>query len=194
MLFPSSIWFEILQFLFPVKFFHLIEHASEIASRFPSVVQVLVANPFDLILVVTSQRIDPPVSDILHFVMFSLATTLGHLIIISPASPLGYYNSCVMKVCGSCSTRKAFIKRPKTGRPICQLCFFDVFEEEIHQTITQNNLFRKGDRVAIGTSGGKDSTVIAHVMNKLNRQHAYGLDLFMLSIDEGIHGYRDDSL
>ena len=48
--------------------------------------------------------------------------------------------------------------------------------------------------MAIGTSGGKDSTVIAHVVNKLNKQHGYGLDLFMLSIDEGIQGYRDDSL
>jgi cytoplasmic tRNA 2-thiolation protein 1 len=80
-----------------------------------------------------------------------------------------------MKVCDTCQTNKAFIKRPKTSKPICQPCFFTVFEDEIHHTITNNNLFRKGDRVAIGTSGGKDSTVIAHVMNKLNKQYGYGL-------------------
>ena len=39
-----------------------------------------------------------------------------------------------------------------------------------------------------------DSTVLAHVMTKLNREHGYGLDLFLLSVDEGITGYRDDSL
>lgn len=39
-----------------------------------------------------------------------------------------------------------------------------------------------------------DSTVLAYVMSELNRRHKYGLDLFLLSVDEGITGYRDDSL
>lgn len=39
-----------------------------------------------------------------------------------------------------------------------------------------------------------DSTVLAFVLSELNRRHNYGLDLFLLSIDEGISGYRDDSL
>jgi cytoplasmic tRNA 2-thiolation protein 1 len=39
-----------------------------------------------------------------------------------------------------------------------------------------------------------DSTVLAHVMKTLNERYNYGLDLFLLSIDEGITGYRDDSL
>lgn len=47
---------------------------------------------------------------------------------------------------------------------------------------------------AIGASGGKDSTVLAHVLTTLNARYDYGLDLFLLSIDEGIAGYRDDSL
>jgi tRNA(Ile)-lysidine synthase TilS/MesJ len=32
-----------------------------------------------------------------------------------------------------------------------------------------NKLFRPGDKIAMGISGGKDSTVIGHVLNKLNR-------------------------
>lgn len=39
-----------------------------------------------------------------------------------------------------------------------------------------------------------DSTVLAHVMKILNDRYDYGLDLYLLSIDEGISGYRDDSL
>lgn len=31
-------------------------------------------------------------------------------------------------------------------------------------------------------------------MKTLNDRYDYGLDLFLLSIDEGITGYRDDSL
>lgn len=39
-----------------------------------------------------------------------------------------------------------------------------------------------------------DSTVLAYVMKTLNERYNYGLKLFLLSIDEGITGYRDDSL
>lgn len=39
-----------------------------------------------------------------------------------------------------------------------------------------------------------DSTVLAYVMKTLNDRYNYGLELFLLSIDEGITGYRDDSL
>jgi hypothetical protein len=39
-----------------------------------------------------------------------------------------------------------------------------------------------------------DSTVLAYVMKTLNERYQYGLNLFLLSIDEGITGYRDDSL
>lgn len=38
---------------------------------------------------------------------------------------------------------------------ICKECFFTVFEDEIHHTIVSNNLFKRGDRVAIAASGGK---------------------------------------
>ena len=78
--------------------------------------------------------------------------------------------------------------------PVCAECFFTVFEEEIHHTIVTNNVFAKGERVAIGASGGKDSTVLAHVMTTLNKRYDYGLNLELLSVDEGIKGYRDDSL
>jgi tRNA(Ile)-lysidine synthase TilS/MesJ len=44
------------------------------------------------------------------------------------------------------------------------------------------------------TGLGTDSTVLAYLMKKLNAQYGYGLDLFLLSVDEGIAGYRDDSL
>ncbi|TDL29188.1 hypothetical protein BD410DRAFT_779519 [Rickenella mellea] len=98
------------------------------------------------------------------------------------------------KTCALCSKFRAIIKRPKTGQQICKECFFFVFETEVHNTITEAKLFSRGDRVAIGASGGKDSTVLAHVMKALNERYGYGLDLYLLSIDEGITGYRDDSL
>lgn len=86
------------------------------------------------------------------------------------------------------------IIRPKNHQKLCKACFITIFEAEIHHTITTTGLFSPGDRIAIGASGGKDSTVLASVLKTLNERHSYGLDLVLLSIDEGIKGYRDDSL
>ncbi|KAE8099814.1 hypothetical protein FH972_017767 [Carpinus fangiana] len=98
------------------------------------------------------------------------------------------------RLCCICNKRRAALKRPKTLEQICRECFYEVFEEEIHHVIVENQLFKPGERIAIGASGGKDSTVLACVLSELNRRHNYGLDLFLLSVDEGITGYRDDSL
>lgn len=97
-------------------------------------------------------------------------------------------------ICEHCDTGRAVIVRPKNLQKICKPCFLTLFESEIHQTITGNALFQRGERIAIGASGGKDSTVLASVLKTLNERHDYGLELVLLSIDEGIKGYRDDSL
>lgn len=68
----------------------------------------------------------------------------------------------------------------------------DLFEmiifllQEVHDVIKTYGLFDNGKKVAVGASGGKDSTVLIHVLNKLNQKHDYGLDIILLSIDEGI--------
>ncbi|KAI4243080.1 MAG: hypothetical protein L6R40_003630 [Gallowayella cf. fulva] len=96
--------------------------------------------------------------------------------------------------CALCTSSRALIIRPKNHQKLCRPCFLTLFETEIHNTITANSLFRPGERIAIGASGGKDSTVLASVLKTLNDRYHYGLDLLLLSIDEGIKGYRDDSL
>lgn len=96
--------------------------------------------------------------------------------------------------CVLCKVNRALILRPKDHSRLCKACFITVFETEIHHTITTNALFHRGEKVAIGASGGKDSTVLASVLKTLNERYDYGLDLMLLSIDEGIKGYRDDSL
>lgn len=96
--------------------------------------------------------------------------------------------------CVVCKTERALIKRPKNHQKLCKTCFIQIFEDEVHHTITSSNLFYPGEQVAIGASGGKDSTVLASVLKTLNERHNYGLHLVLLSIDEGIKGYRDDSL
>src|ERR1700712_2400705 len=96
--------------------------------------------------------------------------------------------------CAICKDSRALIIRPKNHQKLCKGCFITIFEEEIHHTVTSTKLFSPGDRIAIGASGGKDSTVLASVLKTLNERYNYGLELVLLSIDEGIKGYRDDSL
>lgn len=60
-----------------------------------------------------------------------------------------------MKLCCICESAKAAIVRPKNGQRLCRECFYEVFEEEVHQTIIEANLFKAGEKVAIGASGGK---------------------------------------
>lgn len=96
--------------------------------------------------------------------------------------------------CALCTDSRAVIIRPKNHQKLCKACFTSTFEREIHETIIAAGLFQPGERIAIGASGGKDSTVLASVLKTLNERYSYGLELLLLSIDEGIKGYRDDSL
>lgn len=96
--------------------------------------------------------------------------------------------------CSACKTARAQILRPKNHDRLCAPCFTALFEAEVADTITSTSLFQPGERVAIGASGGKDSTVLAAVLKILNDRHKWGLDLVLLSVDEGIQGYRDHSL
>ncbi|KAK6110527.1 Cytoplasmic tRNA 2-thiolation protein 1 [Brugia pahangi] len=98
-----------------------------------------------------------------------------------------------MAQCWQCNA-SASVKRSKDGKSACVVCFTDAFEAEVHNVIKSYGLFGKGKKIAVGASGGKDSTVLIHVLNKLNQKHDYGLDIILLSVDEGITGYRGDSL
>lgn len=66
------------------------------------------------------------------------------------------HNNMPATTCQLCHTARALVKRPKTGQQVCKSCFFEVFETEVHNTITEGNgIFHRGERVAIGASGGK---------------------------------------
>ena len=80
----------------------------------------------------------------------------------------------MVKLCGCCGEQRAVLRRPKTFEQLCRECFYSALEEEVHQTIVANRLFRSGERVAVAASGGKDSTVLAHMLTTLNRRHRWG--------------------
>jgi len=57
-----------------------------------------------------------------------------------------------------------------------------------------NALFMVNEMMIYTTYLVTDSTVLAYVLKLLNDRHDYGVKLVLLSVDEGITGYRDDSL
>lgn len=59
-------------------------------------------------------------------------------------------------------------------------------------TVTAGRLLPPGAVVAVGASGGKDSTVLAHVLRELAPR--LGITLHLVAVDEGIGGYRDAAL
>lgn len=87
--------------------------------------------------------------------------------IVSP-SFINHTSTMAPKLCALCETARAILRRPKTGQQICRDCFFYVFETEVHNTVTEAKLFKTGDRVAIGASGGK---------GKRSRPDEYGRNL-----------------
>lgn len=132
-----------------------------------------------------------------------LTNELGTYILINQLNINSQSPDCVTShmLCVLCQQSSPQIRRPSTAEPYCRGCFYDAFEREIHETIITQKLFQKGDRVAIAVSGGKgvikkflfwdnlidsDSTVLAHLMTTLDRRYNYGLDLFLLAVDEGI--------
>ena len=54
-------------------------------------------------------------------------------------------------------------------------------------------MIKRGDRIAVALSGGKDSTVLLYVLNKIFRDRK-DLELLAITIDEGISGYREHTL
>jgi cytoplasmic tRNA 2-thiolation protein 1 len=96
---------------------------------------------------------------------------------------------------GTCGgSGRVVVRRVGSGCRLCRACFLTSFENDVLATIRRYDMFQKGERVAIAVSGGKDSTVLASVLCALNSRENLGLDLVLLSVDEGITGYRDDSL
>nr|XP_023406678.1 cytoplasmic tRNA 2-thiolation protein 1-like [Loxodonta africana] len=94
--------------------------------------------------------------------------------------------------CASCHAARAALRRPRSGQALCGTCFCAAFEAEVLHTVLAGRLLPPGAVVAVGASGGKDSTVLAHVLRELAPR--LGVSLRLVAVDEGIGGYRDAAL
>ena len=93
--------------------------------------------------------------------------------------------------CDLCG-REAFYRRAYSGESLCRSCFAASIEDKAKRTIARYDMFRHGDRIGVAVSGGKDSLSLLKVLAKVTEGH--GSELVALTIDEGIEGYRAESL
>ncbi|MDG6998706.1 MAG: TIGR00269 family protein [Nitrososphaerota archaeon] len=82
--------------------------------------------------------------------------------------------------------------RAYNGESLCANCFNDSIFDKAKRTISKHGMLRYKDKVAVALSGGKDSTSLLYILNTVMKGH--GSKLFALTIDEGIQGYREESV
>lgn len=93
--------------------------------------------------------------------------------------------------CSFCGRRAVYHQRT-SGVLRCDRCLIKSVEKRFWRTVSRDKLIAPGDRVAIAVSGGKDSVGLLHLLAKYCGRH--GCELLVLTIDEGIDGYRDRSI
>lgn len=91
-------------------------------------------------------------------------------------------------VCG----RNAFYLRRHSGELLCRKCFIKSVERTVLRTIKRENLFEEKDKIMVALSGGKDSIALTHILSMIEKK--YGTEIFTVTIDEGIKGYREEGL
>jgi cytoplasmic tRNA 2-thiolation protein 1 len=87
---------------------------------------------------------------------------------------------------------KAVYFRAYNGESLCAKCFSSSILEKTKKTISKYGMLNFGDSVAVAISGGKDSSSLLYVLNEIMKGH--GSKLQALTVDEGINGYRDESV
>lgn len=89
--------------------------------------------------------------------------------------------------CVKCS-KKAVINLAYGQHRFCAEHFNEFFEKRIRKTLRKYRLIKSGEKIAVGVSGGKDSMVVLHMLNKTLRK---GNEITAIMVDEGIPKYRD---
>ncbi|MCX6801272.1 MAG: TIGR00269 family protein [Candidatus Diapherotrites archaeon] len=94
------------------------------------------------------------------------------------------------KKCDRCGA-KAAITLAYGPHHFCEKHFTDFFEKRFRKTARKYGLIRNGEKILVALSGGKDSTLLLHLLKKFySRNHK----IEALIIDEGISGYRDEAI
>ncbi|MGC8850644.1 MAG: TIGR00269 family protein [Candidatus Micrarchaeia archaeon] len=76
---------------------------------------------------------------------------------------------------------------------LCAKHFNEFFESKVRKANKEFSVLRRGDKIAVAVSGGKDSAAMLYSLNALARKIG-AVELAPLLIDEGIAGYRNEAI
>jgi len=65
-------------------------------------------------------------------------------------------------------------------------------EKKVKKTMNDFSMVNYGDKIAVAVSGGKDSLSLLYILKKILK--GITSDLIAITVDEGINGYRDESI
>lgn len=89
--------------------------------------------------------------------------------------------------------REAVIFRRFEGRALCRQHFIESVDRRIKKLIRKEKMIDDGDRIAVGLSGGKDSSLALYLLNNLSKE-SKSFKVFAILVDEGVKGYRDKTI
>nr|WP_321351564.1 TIGR00269 family protein [uncultured Methanoregula sp.] len=94
--------------------------------------------------------------------------------------------------CTFCTEPAVHLDRT-SGRHLCGTHLVSDITDRVAATIREERMIAQGDRVAVALSGGKDSTALLMLLSRIVPQFE-NVSLVAITIDEGIAGYRDETV
>jgi uncharacterized protein (TIGR00269 family) len=96
--------------------------------------------------------------------------------------------------CSYCYKNALVIHRKYSGEYLCKNCFIHSIEKNIYKTISKFKMLRPSDCLVVAISGGKDSLTLLYNLIKIQEKNYQSKPIIALTIDEGIHNYRNRSI
>ena len=96
--------------------------------------------------------------------------------------------------CSRCGEKPSYYTRSYSGESLCAGCFKETTVEKVRRTISKYGMLRRGERVGVAVSGGKDSLSLLKILHELNAGSMLKSELVALTVDEGVSGYRDEAI
>lgn len=97
-----------------------------------------------------------------------------------------------MTQCKKC-TKNAVVFLPYSGEKLCRKCFLTSVEKRVQKAISHYKMLDRSDRIGVAVSGGKDSVVLLHILNKIEKNFPES-KLSIIYVDEGISQYSNNNL
>ncbi|MFX0106973.1 MAG: TIGR00269 family protein [Candidatus Hodarchaeota archaeon] len=94
--------------------------------------------------------------------------------------------------CSKCNKPAVYLRR-YTDERLCKDCLRTTTIQRVRRVINREKMLQEDDRIVVAISGGKDSAVLLHIMYQIEKDFSK-TELIPLTIDEGVHGYRNKAL